>query len=234
MSRKIDRSRAGSNPLPSPAPHMKSHKLVYVSALLVCCSAVAQESKPDVGRSDPAQVAMADYYECTRRYAEKYSKSREPAQDIADAALSYCENPRERLRSMLIEKLSAGGRSAREQVNSLFPGIIEKARLLGIRVVVESRYEATLGAGGAASVAPVLPGASVQPVSPPVMSAPDPSFSLPLIEGTAQAFPLAPKGSGAQPASPDATGETPPLFVPLPAPPSKPRSSPAATPAEQL
>ena len=140
---------------------MKSPKLVYLSALFVCCSALAQEPKTDAGKSDPAQVAMADYYDCTKRYAEKYSKSREPAQDIADAALSYCENARERLRSMLIDKLSAGGRSAREQVNNLFPGIIEKARLLGIRVVVESRYEASLSAGGAqGGIAPVLPGAS--------------------------------------------------------------------------
>lgn len=223
MNTNIDRTPARSNSLRPPAFRTTGRKLVCLSALLVCCGALAQEPKPEATKGDPAQVAMVDYYDCTRRYADKYSRSREPAQDIADAALSYCENARERLRTMLIDKLSAGGRSAREQVNNLFPGIIEKARLLGIRVVVEARYEASLGGGAVQSgVSPALPSASIQPL------APDPAFSLPLIEGTAQAFPLAPTGSGAQPALPPI--EAQPIFPPGSGASPKPRGSSTATP----
>lgn len=161
-----------------------------VLALFACVSAHAQESKVD-----PAQAAMAEFYECAKQYSEKYSKSREPAQDIADASLSYCEAPRERARTLLIDKLSVGGRSARDQVNSLFPGILEKARLLSIRTVVEARYEATLRASApppAPIVTPLPASASAPPASPSITPPPapaplsiiDPQPPRPAIEST--------------------------------------------------
>ena len=82
-------------------------RIVSAAMLALAASVHAQDSKPD-----PAQAAMAEFYDCTRSYSEKYSRSREPAQDIADAALSFCEVPRERARTLLIDKLSVGGRSA--------------------------------------------------------------------------------------------------------------------------
>ena len=194
------------------------HAAVAAFVLALAAPAGAQEARPDGARLDPAQAAMAEFYDCAKRYSEKYSRSREPAQDIADAALSYCETPRERARTLLIEKLSVGGRSARDQVNGLFPGIIEKARLLSIRTVVESRYEASLRAASAPPAAPA-PLAPAPPVMEKPLAPPPPAVST---------VPAAPAVSTAPAAPPSPAVSTAPAALP-PQPPTT--SSPAVSPA---
>ena len=200
---------------------------------------------------DPAQAALAEFYDCAKKYAEKYSRSREPAQDIADASLSYCESPRERARTLLIDKLSVGGRSARDQVNSLFPGILEKARLLSIRTVVESRYEATLRAASAPASAPLAPAAPIVPAplpetpppsAPSAGPSPVPSVATPApapsMDAAPKPQPVPPPVSFAAPtAKPDEAVVMPYVDSTLPAPGSggaAARPDPGAMPPEMI
>lgn len=199
---------------------MKRLHYFFLAALVSSAPLHAQESHP-APRMDAAQAALSEFYDCTKRYAEKYSKSREPAQDIADAALSYCEIPRERARTLLIDKLSGGNRNAREQVNSLFPGIIEKARLLSIRTIVEARYEASSRAAATTPPAPVPFTPAPPPVAPltiaPVRPAPSPAPAIgsspptaPASDVTAQDETTAP----AEPPKPTTVVATPPTMKP--------------------
>ena len=116
---------------------------------------------------------------------------------------------RPRLRSLLIDKLSVGGRSALEQVNSLSPASSRKHGCFPYASVVEARYEATLKASAPPSAAvalnplrpapPAVTGAAVPSASSSVTtSAGQPVPVLP-VDGPAQSFPLAPIGNNAGP-----------------------------------
>ena len=181
-------------------------KAIHVAAAALAAALAAPSSAQEARPLDAAQAALVDFYDCTKRYSEKYAKSREPAQDIADAALSFCETPRERARTLLIDKLSVGGRSAREQVNSLFPGIIEKSRLLSIRTIVEARYEASLNAASAPAAAPLAPSAPLlekplAPPPPPLVSSAPPDG--PRVEASVGAAPgSAPQSASVVPPTP--------------------------------
>lgn len=106
--------------------------------IVMCCWALSAAAQTDAAKAPSVQdVALARYYDCIERYAQKYARTAASSGDIADAATSSCG---EQLKSFTSAVSAQFGGGQLGTVESLTERIRSRGRSFGVQSALEAKY----------------------------------------------------------------------------------------------